>query len=161
MTENNMDKSPSNSNPLEPRMDSMLTEFFRNEIPAGLGKGQLNWSGVDSQSTRAPQPPTVVSASATPGFVSTHRGSHKRIVLAMSIATIAACIMLVLQPRDSQPDVVVPIADGTTAAPVVNNAEELMLVSPNGDQPAGDGVVGDHGLTIGETDSIGLSPRKP
>jgi hypothetical protein len=158
MNEHNSARHPVDPGTMESQLDSVLADFFRREIPAGLGEGQLDWSAVDAERTESPQSAPAVTPLRSRES-SGQRGRHRGIAATISIATLLGCVLLAIQPAGTAPDSGTVVDQGGNDA-VLGESGELMLVSPAGDRDsAADAVIGDHGLTIGETEDIDLSPE--
>ena len=148
MTDNTSENTPVTPQLPEHKIDALLSDFFRNEVPTGLGEGQLDWESQSSDDQIASSRPVASPERSRQRW-------QRQLAAAIGIATVAVCGLLMVNPLTEDD----PVADGTTNAPQVDTGEDMMLVSPGAGQPEADAtVVGDHGLTIGETDDIDLSP---
>ena len=85
--------SETSGHPLEPKLDAMLSDFFRQEIPQGLGDGELNWSEVDAAQDDATSPVTR-PAVAPAGF----GRQIRRVVAAVTVAALAVCAAVLIRP---------------------------------------------------------------
>lgn len=159
MTDHTPQRQPADRRPLDVRLDGVLTEFFRHEMPDGLGRGTLDWDAVAARSA-TPAGPRLVAAQTVPQR-DTARTPQRRLAALVSVMALAACFAVALQFGGPTPSGgSVPLADQQPAAAAGGDSEDLMLVSPRGDQPGGNTVVGEHGLTIEETDGVDLNPSR-
>ena len=140
--------------PSDERMDSLLHDFFHLEIPVELNQPfrDVHGSGVSR-----------VTLSVEPA----QRGIHMRprsvrfAAIAAAVASLGLAVAVIISGSNSP-----PAGNGTAASSLPDdpstpkNIEQLMLVSPQGDSGKSMKIVGPDGVTLEETDSIELHPRK-
>ncbi len=151
------DKSNNNERQLtEDEVDQLLTKFYPNELPAALENLPSTWPEVRqlrSQTAQAPQV-TIAPATSAPNTQAVPTASRG---IAVAVATLAACLMLMLFSNMGTP----PADSGTVET---DNSPSERIMSPDATFNVSDGgatgAVDENGTNLQELDQIDLAPPK-
>ena len=134
--------------------DSLLSDFFRREVPAEL-----------NQPLR--RTPLATGAATTLTLAHEHHVEQLRpqstrfVGVAASVAAMALAVLVLIYGNNEPSANRRSFADGDTRTPVATpDTDKQMLVSPQGDSGKSAKVIGSDGVTLEETDSIELHPQK-
>ena len=134
--------------------DSLLSEFFRREVPAEL-----------NQPLR--RSPLATAASATLTLAHEHHVEQLRpqstrfVGVAASVAAMALAVLALISGNNEPSANRRSFADGDTRSGAATpDTDKPMAVSEQGDSLKSTKVIGPDGLTLEETDSIKLNPQK-
>ncbi len=135
--------------PSDEQMDGLLRDFFRLETPIELNqpfRRERLESVARTSLTIAPPAESAVPRS-------------RRIAVVSALTVVALSLVVFVQSRKPGDANNSPVVDksGERTGPV-EHSEDLLLVSPQGDQKASS-TVGADGVTLEETDGIELNPR--
>lgn len=134
--------------PSDEQMDGLLRDFFVLETPLGLKRP------FHRPTTTRQAMPTVSIVTHSDSISTAPRG--RRLVVASAISVLAMTLLLAFQIQGNSPD----SDNAASTAEPVDSSSQLMLVSPNAELKATELTVGEDGVTLQETDSIELTPRK-
>ncbi len=129
------------------QLEGMLREFFRNEVPAELGRPFVPPSHENS---------TTLSIVAASESISTPKNRRSPMAVISALAAMAMTAVVVMNWDSSASQV--PQTSQKTL--VVSPDEKMMDVSKDGGATKSTHVVGEDGVTLEETDGVDLSPRK-
>ncbi len=150
MTEASSDRSHGKM-PSDEQMDGLLRDFFRLEIPTELNQPLSRHRSGSNVATLLPIAPTVEIVTVAP--------KRRRVVVVSALSVLALSLVVIVQTQKLGDAGSAPVVDksGNPTTPV-DPAEDMMLVSPQGDQKASS-TVGADGVTLEETDGVELKPR--
>jgi hypothetical protein len=138
------------------RMDNLLRDFFTLETPSRLNHGFQRREAISSSVSLSKVTPNTESV------VTVRRGRGLIVGSVMSVLALGLAVML-----QSPDHVMSGAASGnatgnaqSTSSDAQPGPEVLMLVSPQGDSPAAAAAVSEDGVTMEETDTIELKPRR-
>lgn len=133
---------------VEHRMDSLLIDFFRAEVPPSLNNGLT--ANFSVHSVPASVSLQIAGSQLDLNRSSGNKSSAGRFAVLTSLALLLICALLL--PTETG-----PLRDRTKPA-----ASELLPVSTEAGIPAASGhIIGPNGLTIEETDGIDFQPDPP
>ena len=137
--------------PSDEQMDGLLRDFFRMETPTELNQP---FRTVRAESS------TRIATTIAPKAGTVRVAPRRRRIFAVSALTVLALSLVVFLQTQKLGDAEnSPVAEksGEQSTPV-GPAEELMLVSPQGDLKSAS-TVGADGVTLEETEGVELNPR--
>lgn len=155
-----MTNESSHNNPLldDDRMDQLLAAFYDSEVPEKLDRLPSSWPELHSSSASTTAQPRVTRALET-GDPDVQPAPTARRGLAVAAATLAACLVLMVFSRTSDPvgdsgTANVPAPTGTRTQPLVTPDSATFPVS-GGET---NGAVDENNTTLEEIDGIDLNP---
>ncbi len=137
MNDNSSTNGSHGSIPSDQQMDLLLQDFFRLEMPAELNRPFLAVPVAGAS-------PVTLSVQEEQRAVQQRPRSVRFFSMAVAVASMGLATVMILSNSNSRP-----------AGP-----QKPMLVSPHGDAQKPTAIVGPDGVTLEETDSIELHPRK-
>jgi hypothetical protein len=133
---------------VEHRMDSLLIDFFRAEVPPNLNNALA--ANVSVHSVPAPVSLQIAGSQLDLNRFSGNKSSAGRFAVLTSLALLLICALLL--PTETG-----PLRDRAKPA-----SSELLPVSSEAGIPAAAGhIIGPNGLTIEETDGFEFRPDSP
>ncbi|MEJ7595987.1 MAG: hypothetical protein WKF77_31135 [Planctomycetaceae bacterium] len=143
--------------PSDDQMDSLLSDFFRLEVPT-----ELNQPLRQNQLAAATATTSKVVAGRR---VEQPRSRTVRFVaVAASVAAMALAVLVVISGNNGLPLNGSGLASGTTgdtkSPGTTPEIDQPMLVSPEGDSRTPTKAIGPDGVTLEETDTIELHQQK-
>ena len=134
--------------PTDDQLDTLLKQFFRQEVPAALPASTFNVVSLRSESVARPAP------------------APRRFALVVVATALTACCLIVAGLRQ-QSDVGNGTAQRQPVTPnqgsesqILDRTADLMPVSPNAGQTSGTkAVVGVGGATMEEIEGVNLNPK--
>jgi hypothetical protein len=140
--------------PSDDQMDALLRDFFRLEVPT-----ELNQPFRRNQSATA----TVATLTVAPERRTEQPGprSVRFVAVSASVAAMALAVLVVISGNNGPSSHVSKGAAGGSESPgPTPGIDKPMLVSPEGDSRTSTSPVGSDGVTLEETDTIELHPKK-
>lgn len=156
MNDNSSTNEPQSKLLSEDRVDSLLRDFFRLEVPIELNQ-PLQFRPTATESSTAAKLTVTAELENRP----TPPRTVRFFAVAASVAAMAMAVLVAISAGTSQPSNGSNVADGKLNVPEkTTDDEKSMLVSPEGDSSKSTKAVGPDGVTLEETDGIELHPRK-
>lgn len=136
------------------RMDSLLQDFFRLEVPVEL-------SQPFSRNPSKIVPPISLGVNPEQRRAQSHPRSVRLLSIGVAVASMGLAVAMIISGSGTRP---------TSSQSITNDAgkngaeavviDQPMLVSPKGDAAKATNIVSPDGVTLEEADSIELHPRK-
>lgn len=136
--------------PSDTRMESLLQDFFRLEVPKKLDQ--------PFRLSECPPPPVVTAVKVEENRTETRQSrSVQMVAVAMSVSAMALAVLVVMSstyPGTTDPtNATVEKPDGMSYP---EDANRPMLVSPHGDSHSSSATITPDGVTLEEADNIKL-----
>lgn len=136
----------------EDEMDQLLAAFYPNELPRALDNLPSSWPQVMQSAATAPKSAQVtIAPQASPAGKTVPTANRG---IAVAVATLAACLMLILFSNMGTPDAT-GTAEKESAPSTFAPSEETFNVSEGGT----DGAMDENNTSLLEIDQIDLAPQ--